>query len=718
MDELFPPDAVVATAASRALPPPGERHRLRRQSNLSVHQVADACSVTEATIRAWENGTTTPRGHNAEVYRNLLEGLSARLTQNPAPPHPAATAPDWPALGALHREIPSRAATDLPCRRCQQPTGQRVGGKPQHLGTRCPTPAPGMQPASPLLASVPLQQAVLAPAQRAPASPPLPAAERLAYPTAGRRTTAGPLAVVDDDPGQGLAAHFPDGHRHTFAADRFAGLLSWALTAGLGAPSLKPGAGLNAGPLLVLTEAAAARLALPLHPPTPPQRHPRSDHPLLQQLRAIGWQTDSQGLGPWTTLHPSTADPVRDAVHLAVTAWGALYRDDWQLPAHLNAAQLARLLGQYTSLLRTPLGPPGVCGHRLMSDLRPPPRQHAVTRIPLCPGAPGALTEHVDPAPCEAPAGHRLTVGRAAADSLAVEDLSWWRTPTDAETDCEHVVCLAVNLPYVADSNNVRIANGPAHEVNQPAFDRKTPGSWLVALPPVRPQHPYLPSPFVTEDLAWHPTPAVAYAQDRGVTIRPVKGWLRTGQAGPYLYPWYDRLRRAHFTALESLGITAGMPPDAFAAALHDLPHGDPAGVTLLRAVHASADGGIARLAAQPADPDHNPALPWPSPADPSWRPDLLAALTANTRAHVHRKLCLTARTGHFPLAVHTGHIIYATRTPSILEITGDADSGFKVGISAGHVRPVAVRSMDWFLDHCCQGQNPAQRLKNATTPW
>jgi hypothetical protein len=210
----------------------------------------------------------------------------------------------------------------------------------------------------------------------------------------------------------------------------------------------------------------------------------------------------------------------------------------------------------------------------------------------------------------------------------------------------------------------------------------------------------------------------VAYALERGVTIRPVKGWLRTGPAGLYLNPWYDRIRRAHFTVLERLGITAQMTPDALLAALHNLPHGDPVEVALLRAVHASADGGITSLAAQPTDPDHNPPQPWPTPNDPSWHPELRAALTANARANVHRKLCLTARTGHFPLAVHEGHIVYATRTPSILEITGEAGCGFRVGISPGHVRPVAVRGMDWLLDHCRQGENPARLLKNAATAW
>ncbi|WEH12228.1 helix-turn-helix transcriptional regulator [Streptomyces sp. VNUA24] len=714
MYEPIPTNALLPAAAPRDLPAPDERRRLRRQSDLSLHQAADACSVTETTVRDWENGTTTPRGHNADVYRNLLAGLHARLTQTPAPAYADTTAPDWPALGAIHREIPSQAGTDQPCRRCRQPTGQRVGGKPQHLGTRCPAPAP--HPASPPTASVPAQPA---PTQPAAVFPPAIPAARLDYPTAGRRTSAGPLAVIDTDGGQTLAAHYPDGHRRPLAADNCTELLSWAVTAGLGTPAVKPGAGLDTGPLLVLTEAATARLALPLTPPAWAQRHPRSDHPLLRQLRAIGWQTDTHGLGPWSTLHPSNQDPHRDGIHLAVTAWGALYRDAWKLPETLDAAQLASLLGQYTSLLRTPLGTPGDCGHRLMSDLRPPARRHPASGALPCPGAPGALTECVEPAPCEAPAGHHLAAGRAAADSLAVEDLNWWRTPAPAEAECAYVVCLAVNLPYVADCNNIRVADGPACEVDEPPFDRKTPGSWLVALPPVRPQHPQLPSPFPTEGLAWHPTPAVAYALERGVTIRPVKGWLRRASPpGPYLNPWYDRFRKAHLTALERLGITAQMTPQAFETALHDLPHGDPAGVSLLRAVHASADGGLARLAAQPVGPDHHPALPWTSPPDPSWRPDLLAAVTANTRANVHRKLCQTARTGHFPLAVHAGHILYATRTPSILEITGEADCGFRVGISPGHVRPVAVRTMDWFLEHCRQDHNPAQALTDTAVPW
>ncbi|MGA6227241.1 helix-turn-helix domain-containing protein, partial [Streptomyces umbrinus] len=323
MNELFPTDAMLPAAAPRDLPTPDERRRLRRQSDLSLHQVADACSVTETTVRDWENGTTTPRGHNADVYRNLLAGLHARLTQTPAPAYPDTTAPDWPALGAIHREIPSQAGTDQPCRRCRQPTGQRVGGKPQHLGTRCPAPA---SPPAPSAAPQRVAPASIQPAAVFPTAVP---AARLDYPTAGRRTSEGPLAVIDTDGGQGLAARYPDGHRRPVAADNCTELLSWAVTAGLGTPAVKPGAGLDTGPLLVLTEAATAHLALPLTPPAWAQRHPRSDHPLLQQLRAIGWQTDTHGLGPWSTLHPSNQDPHRDGIHLAVTAWGALYRDAW-----------------------------------------------------------------------------------------------------------------------------------------------------------------------------------------------------------------------------------------------------------------------------------------------------------------------------------------------------------------------------------------------------
>lgn len=721
MDGLFDIDAIPKTGPTPGgLPVSAQRHRLRRESGLSLHQIADACGVSEDTIRAWEQGSTTPRGDNAAVYSHLLAALDARLEGTAAPKPPYAQAPDWAALGALRHEIPIRATAGAPCRRCQQPTHHLVGGHPQHLGTRCPAPdtgqaqpalrAPQPTPAPPTASSPAL------PVQRMP-SPPGPTM-RLTYPPIkARGISDGPLAVLEAGP-PGLIAHLADGRTRACPADDLHGLLAWAVNTPLGAAPVRREA-LPSGPLLVLTTTARTHLALPVDLPSLPARHPRSDHPLLQQARAIGWQTDADGLGPWTRLHPSTGDPACDSIHLAVTDWGALHHDAWNLPEQLTPGELAAALGHYTELVRTPLGPPGTCGHQLMRDLRPPAHRHTITGALLSAGTRGALTTPADPAPCEAPPGHQLAIHRTEQGALADTDIDWWRHPAPDEADRAYVVCLAVNLLHLAGSNEIRVIDGPPHLVHHPPFDPKRPGSWLVDLSDV-PSHPMLPPAFAGTGLAWHTTPAVAYAALRVGTaqLQPVQGWLRPGQTGPYLAPWYDHLRLARLTVLERLGITATMQTPDLLTALADLPQADPLHRALLHALHATAEDAFTALAGPPAQPDHAGLAAWPTPNDPTWRPDLRAAVIANARANLHRKLARTSRSGYFPLAVAGDHIVYATHTPHLAEITDTSHSDFRIGISPGHVRPVMVRPLHWYTARCAEGTNPAQMLKDTCPPW
>ncbi|MGI5380598.1 helix-turn-helix domain-containing protein [Streptomyces sp. CA-251387] len=721
MDGLFDFDAIpVPGPPPGGLPVPAQRRGLRRQSELSLHQIADACGVSEDTVRAWEQGSTTPRGDTAAIYGHLLAALEARQAGTAAPEPPPAQAPDWAALGALRHEIPTRAAAHAPCRRCRQPTQHRVGGHPQHLGTRCPAPDTDRDlPAPPASRTAPAPAAgsPALPAQR----PPLKAGPtvRLAYPPVkARGMSDGPLAVLEAGP-SGLIAHLADGRTRTCPADDLHGLLCWAVNTPLGAAPVRREA-LPPGPLLVLTSTARARLALPANLPDLPARHPRSDHPLLQQARAVGWQTDADGLGPWARLHPSAGDPACDSIHLAVTDWGALHHDAWNLPERLTPGELAAALGQYTSLVRTPLGPPGACGHQLMRDLRPPAHRHTATGALLTLGVGGALTMPVDPAPCEAPPGHQLALHRSEQDALADTDIDWWRPPTPDETDRAYVVCLAVNLFHLAGIREIQVADGPAKHVPRPPFDRKRPGSWLVDLSAVSP-HPMLPPAFAGTGPAWYTTPAVAYAALRVGAAQlppPVEGWLRPGPTTPYLAPWYDHLRLARLAVLERLGITDTMGAPDLLAALADLPRADPVQRALLHALHATGQDALAALAQPPARPDQAALAAWPSPKEPTWRPDLYAAAVANARTNLHRKLARTSRSGYWPLAVAGGHIVYATRTPHLTEITDTPGSDFRIGISPGHVLPVAVRPLHWYTARCAEGVNPAQLLKDTCPSW
>ncbi|MET8828392.1 helix-turn-helix domain-containing protein [Streptomyces sp. NPDC004610] len=58
------------------LPPPKECRRLREAASLTQAQLATQVGVTRETVRAWENGRTTPRGRKREAYAKLLARLA------------------------------------------------------------------------------------------------------------------------------------------------------------------------------------------------------------------------------------------------------------------------------------------------------------------------------------------------------------------------------------------------------------------------------------------------------------------------------------------------------------------------------------------------------------------------------------------------------------------------------------------------------------------
>ena len=57
------------------LPSPKERRRLRESGSLTQAQVAERVGVSRETVRSWETGRTTPRGHKREAYAKLLASL-------------------------------------------------------------------------------------------------------------------------------------------------------------------------------------------------------------------------------------------------------------------------------------------------------------------------------------------------------------------------------------------------------------------------------------------------------------------------------------------------------------------------------------------------------------------------------------------------------------------------------------------------------------------
>ncbi|MFI7278608.1 telomere-associated protein Tap [Streptomyces sp. NPDC049879] len=682
-------DALLA--AQPVLPPPPERERLRRAHGLTQADVAAALEVRRATVVAWEAGRSEPRGDQRTAYAHLLERLAALYpapdtldtpaaapaeAAPPASPAPASSVPTSPAAPAA---APPRATSRKPTRRRAAPAA---------------TPAPEPPPAAD--AGV--------------------AGAGAAYP-------AGPLAVV----GGAGTAHLSGGRWLHCPAATLPALADWALGAGLGAPRLHRH-GRDADPLLVLTAEAAERYGLPGRLADRRGLRLPDDHPVVRDLTAAGWQLTRRGLGPWSRVYRPVRAGRRQCVQLAVLPWDALDERAWPGAAALPAPALADMLGTYAQRVITPRGSAATTGLELMTALRPPTRP---ARTEDGSGwtsgdVPGSLAYAVDPAPPEAPPEHPVAAGRGEgpAHELAEEAYEWVRSPElldDAECALTHAVGLDINAAFLAASSRLTVGLGPAVHTDGPRFDARVPGSWLVDLSGIE-TDPRLPSPFTPDGTrptgpAWYATPTLAYAAELGADVRPLEGWLRP-DSGPYLDPWYTRLRAAYLATYADLGVTPGMPPADYLAAMDALSAADPAVRAVLAAVKATAKGGIGKLRQRPQGGGYRPGTPWPALERPTWRPDIRAAVIATARTAMHRKMRRMAAGGFYPLAVLSDCVVYPAPDSSPLSLmprTADgavAAGPFRLGVSPGMAKLEGAKPLVWAVELMDQGHNPARHIK------
>ncbi|MFJ6865300.1 telomere-associated protein Tap [Streptomyces termitum] len=646
------------------LPPPEGRARLRQRAHLTREQLADALQCQAQDIEAWESGAGDPQGIQRAGYARLLAGLLAL----DAPPQSEAGAPEEPPA-----PIPR-----LPRQTEPQPRPAPQAAAP-HRGTR-----------------------------RRPGFP------------------RGPLAVVDQT-GPALTAFFADQSSTEIPADHLVDLLQWAIDAGIGRDALSSHD--RAGdPLLVLTPAASQFLGLPMDLEDRARLRLPDSHPQIVNLRAAGFKLTRRGFGPWARAYLPVTDGKRASVQLAVTGWGALSdRDGWNLPP-LAPAPLARLLGTYADRVLTPRGSTAVCGQELMTALRPPTRgrwSHTDRRRVSSPN-PGALWEPLDPAPPEAHDAHPLAQGRLPQDAMDEEAWDWSRTPTDTENAAfAHVVGLDINLAFIAAASSASVGlNSPPRHIHNPTFDRKIPGTWLCDLSHI-PTDPRLPSPFTSTGQpptgpAWYATPTLDYAvKDLGATIKPLEAYLRDDH-GPYLTPWYERLRDAYLATMAEAGIHQDIPQERFLQAMNTLPEADPALLALLSAIKATGKGGLGKLREGPRETT-TPYQRWAALDSPTWRPDIRAAVISRARVNTHRKMIKTAeRTGRYPLAVLSDCVVYPAHTPSALDVVPSGPDGrgipglFCLGVNPGFAKEEGTRAISWFHQQHSQGLNPARYIKNS----
>ncbi|MFC5720632.1 telomere-associated protein Tap [Streptomyces gamaensis] len=571
----------------------------------------------------------------------------------------------------------------------------------------------GEPPTGPPTPKSPPRKAATAPPAVKPARPAAPFDPR--YPH-------GPLAVLDGDG----SLYGVDGLVLDCPATSLPALVEWTLgESGLGAPRLHR-SGMDFDPLIVLTASAAERFGLPLELEDRRTLRLPDDHPVVRRIAKAKWQLTRRGFGPWARIYRPAQGGQRRCVQLAILPWDALDTRSWGDAAELPPAELAQVLGDYARRVITPRGSTAVNGLELMTALRPPTRavKDEATGQYVSAPLPGSLTRPVDPAPPEAPDEHPVAVGRATGEVLDEEAYEWIRDPqllTDAECDLPYAVGVDVNMAFAAAANRLTVGLGPAVHDRHPTFDPKMPGCWLVDLSWIE-LDPRLPSPFTPHGdrpagPAWYATPTVAYAVELGFAVRPLEAYVRP-EHGPYLDPWYQRLRDAYLATMDRLGVVPGLDETEYLAAMDKHKQEDPGQAAVLSAIKATVKGGIGKLRERPQGARYRPGERWPALERPTWRPDIRAAVISTARVNMHRKMNKLASAGLYPVAVLSDCAVYPSAGPGPLDFLPRTPEGkplpggFRLGVSPGMVKHEGTQSFLWAAELLDAGHNPARHIK------
>ncbi|MFF8910967.1 telomere-associated protein Tap [Streptomyces olivaceoviridis] len=686
-NELFSAvDALLEEVAQDDLPSPEERKRLREAAGLSQEQIAKALKSRRETIGNWESGVTEPRPPKRAAYARLLEGLAARFPA-PAPAVPEAFTGPAPAPVAVPPSRPKTAAssTTRPAASSRRPGAKKAAAK-----------------------------------------------KTTSAATADPRFENGPLAVIDCEDGQ-VSAYCVGGLVLDVPAKSIPALVDWTLTeAKLGQARLHRN-GRDADPILVLTASALERYGLPATLSQEEQRAGRlaAGHKVIKQIEKAGLQLTQRGFGPWARVYRDPEGSKRRCVQLCVLPWNALdarewdKKDDPQLPT-MHPADLARYLGLYAARVMTPRGSTATTGLELMTALRPPTRAEKDPDTGEFKRAfnDDALTAVYDVVECEVPDEHPILKGKFArhhlrtpAEMLMEEPYDWCRPLTDEECANPYLVVIDLNMSFAAAANGLTVGlNGPTHLTSNPKFDPALPGSWLVDLSHVDLSRVQvggrtvdgdrLPSPFTPkgdrpEGPAWYATPTVAYAVELGFDVAPIEAYVRT-QTGRYLDPWYKRLRDAYVETMADMGVTTDLTGSEFLEAMARRKQVDPTMALLETAIKATAKGAIGKLRQRSRGqvPYYEP---YPALNRETWRPDIRAAVLANQRISLHRKLMKTAAAADlYPVAIGTDAIVYPSPGPSPLDVLPHTPEGkpapstFRLGISPGMVKHQGTQTVLW----------------------
>ncbi|MFF3177975.1 telomere-associated protein Tap [Streptomyces sp. NPDC057900] len=699
-NELFSAvDALLEQVAQDDLPDPAERKRLREAAGLSQAQIATALDARREAVGNWEAGRTEPRPPKRAAYARLLEGLAARYPAQvsdapaaPAPAVPEAFTGPAPEPVAAPAAVPSRPTTEASS--TTRPSTSRRPGAKKVVAKK------------------------ITAAATADVDP---------------RFENGPLAVIDCEDGQ-VSAYCVGGLVLDVPAKSIPALADWTLSeARLGQGRLHRN-GRDADPILVLTAAALERFGLPAAL-SEEERHAGripAGHKVVKQIERAGLQMTQRGFGPWARLYRDPEGSKRRCVQLCILPWHALdvrewgRKDDPELLLTMHPAELVQYLGLYAARVMTPRGSTATTGLELMTALRPPTRaaKNPATGAFERAYNDDALTQLYPVVPCEVPDEHPVLKGqfarhhlRTPGQMLMEEPYDWCRPLTDEECANPYLVVVDLNMSFAAAANSLTVGlNGPTHLKNNPHFDPALPGSWLVDLSHVDLSRARvngrtvdgsrLPSPFTPKGdtptgPAWYATPTIAYAVELGFDVAPIEAYVRT-QNGRYLDSWYKRLRDAYVDTMADMGVTTDLQGQEFLSAMARRKEADPTMALLETAIKATAKGAIGKLRQRSRGqvPYYEP---YPALERVNWRPDIRAAVLANQRVGLHRKLMKTAAAADlYPVAIGTDAIVYPSPGPSPLDVLPHTPEGkpapgtFRLGVSPGMVKHQGTQTVLW----------------------
>lgn len=674
------------------LPPPAERARLREAAGITQARLAVALKTSTQTVKNYENGRSEPKSPRLEAYQRLLKGWAAK----------------YPARTSSAAPVPVLAS---------QP-----GVPGTFTGSAAPEQAEVAAPVqAPAALAAPERPARSATSRR-------PAAKKAAAPAVDPRFPHGPLAVLDGDG----SAYGAGGIVLDCPATTIPELVEWTLReSGLGAAKLNR-YGKDSDPLIVLTAAAAVKLGLPERLEGHEQRRSLrlpEDHPVVKQVTKAKWQLTQRGFGPWARIYRKAQGRERQCVQLAVLSWDALDERSWPGVSEMEPADIARVLGVYAMRVITPRGSTAVSGLELMTALRPPTKavrdEETGNWVSSC-NAGSLGTEPMDPAPPEATPEHPVVVNSGWKGGFLNEEAYQWvrsvQTLSDEECTLPFAVGLDLNTAFLAAAARLVVGLSAPDHFHAPKFNPKIPGSWLADLSHIE-LDPRLPSPFTPDGSrptgpAWYQTHTLAYAQELGHDVHPIKAYLRR-ETGAYLDPWHDRLKNAYVDTLADMGVTKDLTDVEFLAAMEQHKEKDPAVAAVLAAIKATVKGGVGKLRERPQGKSYKEGETWPALARPTWRPDIRAAVISKARVNMHRKLNnMVKMTGLYPLAVLSDCVVYPSPGESPLDFLPYAASGkpqpgaFRLGPTPGLAKLEGVQTMLWAVDLMEQGLNPARHIK------